>query len=211
VFSWLLYNTLCALPLALLALVARRALRAAPAVEHGLWLLVLVRLVLPPFGPLFDAATSSSTASNIVSSAEPGLGDVLVARVTRVLGPSWSSWGADVLLWAFLATLALVVLRELARARAVERCVRRAVPAERELERRVRAVAGDLGVSAPRIRVSAEAGASSQRSSRPSTSSANQASRPTPPCRTPSRRRAGAAAGPIQPQATPSRSAMCRW
>jgi beta-lactamase regulating signal transducer with metallopeptidase domain len=157
VFSWLLYNTLCALPLALLALVARRALRAAPAVEHGLWLLVLVRLVLPPFGPLFDAATSSSTASNIVSSAEPGLGDVLVARVTRVLGPSWSSWGADVLLWAFLATLALVVLRELARARAVERCVRRAVPADRELERRVRAVAGDLGVSAPRIRVSAEA------------------------------------------------------
>ncbi|NOT29343.1 MAG: M56 family metallopeptidase, partial [Planctomycetes bacterium] len=156
-FTWLCFNTLCALPLALAALLVRRLPRVTPAVEHLLWLLVLVRLVLPPLS--FDLATpvASSSSAAIVSSAAPGLGDVLVARATRLLGTNWSTWASRGLLALFLATLAWVVLRELLRVRAVERCVRRSGGGRGRLEAHVRAVAAGLGVSAPPVRVLPEA------------------------------------------------------
>jgi beta-lactamase regulating signal transducer with metallopeptidase domain len=156
VFTWLCYNTLCAAPLAVVALLVRRSARVAPAVEHLLWLLVLVRLVLPPF-PLQPAAPGSSgSASAVVSSAPPSLGDELVAATTRLLGPNWSHWVPQVLLALFAAALTFVVARELLRARAVERCVRRASAAEAPLADLVAALAEDLGVPAPRVRVSPE-------------------------------------------------------
>lgn len=153
-FTWLLYNTLCALPLAALALLASRARRSRPGLEHFLWWLVLVRLVLPPFA--FGGAAPAASVG-VISSAPPNLGDEVVAALTRSLGTNWSTWGARVLLVAFLAALAWVVARELARARAVEHCVRRARPAEGELVRHVRSLARELGVRAPRVRVSDEA------------------------------------------------------
>lgn len=159
-FLWLAFNTLCALPLALAALLVRRLPRVTPALEHLLWLLVLVRLVLPPFSFVPGSASGpapSSAGAGLVSSAAPGFGDVLVARTTRLLGPNWSSWGAELLLWLFLATLLLVVVRELARVRAVERCVRRSEDPHERLARHVRAVARDLGVPVPAVRVLPEA------------------------------------------------------
>lgn len=156
VFSWLAFNTLCALPLAVLALLARRLPRVTPAAEHVLWLLVLVRLVLPPLSFPQAAPASAPGAAAIVSSAPPGLGDELVAATTRLLGPNWSSWGAQVLLGAFLAMLLFVFGRELLRARAVERCVGRAARAEAELELHVRRVARGLGLGVPRVRTSDE-------------------------------------------------------
>lgn len=159
-FTWLAFNTLCALPLVLLALLVRRLPRVTPAVEHALWLLVLVRLVLPPLSfssPSSAPSTSGASSSAIVSSAPPGLGDELVAGTTRLLGPNWSSWGAWVLLGAFLAALVFVITRELLRARAVEHCVRRSSLAGPELERHVRGVARHLGVPAPRVCLSTEA------------------------------------------------------
>src|SRR5262245_44982287 len=155
-FSWLAYNTLCALPLCVLALLVRRLPRVPPAFEHVLWLLVLVRLVLPPLSAAAPSSSASSPA--IVSSAPPTLGDELVATTTRLLGPNWSSWGSQVLLGAFLAVLLFVVVRELLRARAVERCVERAVRAGGERERHGHEVAGGLRLAAPRVRVSPEAG-----------------------------------------------------
>ena len=159
-FTWLAFNTLCALPLALAALLVRRLPRVTPALEHLLWLLVLVRLVLPPLSfldGLSATPASSSTSSPVVSSAAPSLGDVLVARTTRLLGSNWSIWAERILLGLFLATLAFVVLRELRRVRAVERCVRRSGDVRGSLERHVRAVASDLGVTAPAVRVLPEA------------------------------------------------------
>lgn len=156
-FAWLCFNTLCALPLALAALLVRRLPRVTPALEHLLWLLVLVRLVLPPLS--FDLAgpAESSSSAAIVSSAAPGLGDVLVARATRLLGTNWSAWASRGLLALFLATLAWVVLRELLRVRAIERCVRRSGGRRGRLEAHVRAVAASLSVPAPRVRVLPEA------------------------------------------------------
>jgi len=155
VFTWLAFNTLCALPLALAALLVRRFGRARPAVEHLLWLLVLARLVFPPFGSAAPAA--SPGAVSIVSSATPGLGDALVARTTRLLGPNWSTWTERIALGLFLALLAFVLARELARALAVERCVRGAARARGRLAQHVRGVAAGLGVRAPRVCVLARA------------------------------------------------------
>jgi len=154
-FTWLVFNTLCALPLCVLALLVRRLPRVSPAFEHVLWLLVLVRLVLPPFS-FSSAAASTASSPAIVSSGPPGPGDELVAATTRLFGPNWSSWSSQVLLGVFLVVLLLVVVRELLRARAVERHVGRAAQAEVELERHVRRLAGRLGLAAPRVRVSSE-------------------------------------------------------
>ena len=52
-FTWLALNSLCALPLAVLALALGRVARAAPHVEHLAWCLVLLRLVLPPLPAVF--------------------------------------------------------------------------------------------------------------------------------------------------------------
>jgi beta-lactamase regulating signal transducer with metallopeptidase domain len=159
VFAWLVWNTLCALPLALLALLLRRFPRVSPRLEHLLWLLVLVRLVLPPLpsGAAESPASAPAAVSSVISSGPPSLGDELVAGTTRLLGPTWSVWGAQLLLASFLLALAFVVARELLRARAVERCVARAADPRRELDGHVRAVAERLGLAAPRVRVSGEA------------------------------------------------------
>jgi beta-lactamase regulating signal transducer with metallopeptidase domain len=153
VFSWLLYNALCALPLAALALVARHGLRGRPALEHTLWTLVLLRLILPPF-ELGAALKGSKVASRIVPSAEPELVNELLAEVTRTFGPNWSTWATRGLVAGFLALLVWIVVRELVRARRVERLVAGAAPAAVGLERHVRAVAQGLGLAAPRVRVS---------------------------------------------------------
>ena len=154
-FSWLVYNTLCALPLALVALALRRWL--TPGLEHALWLCVLVRLVLPPIPP-GESTLASSTGPVLVTASEPGLADVVVARITRVFGPQWSVQGARMALVAFLVALAAILAREIWRAMLVERCVRASRRAPRELASYVAAIARGLGVPAPRVRVSTAAG-----------------------------------------------------
>jgi len=153
-FSWLAWNTLMALPLAALALVARRWARPRPALEHVLWVLVLLRLVFPPLPTGWARATLDSALPQVIPSGEPELLNELLAEVTRTFGPSWSTWGLRGLTAAFLGLLAWVVLRELARTRLVERLVNRAAPASPALDRHVRAVAASLGLEAPRVRVS---------------------------------------------------------
>ena len=153
-FSWLLWNTLLALPLAVLALAARRWARARPGLEHILWVLVLLRLILPPLPELELGSTPASTLPQVIPSGQPELINELLAEVTRTFGPSWSTWALRGVTVAFLALLAWIVARELARARTVERLVADSQPASPALERHVRAVAATLGLSAPRVRVS---------------------------------------------------------
>lgn len=155
-FSWLAWNTLCALPLAALALIARRWARPRPAIEHILWVLVLLRLILPPLPTgWFESATGSNLPA-LIPSGEPELLNEVLAEVTRTFGTNWSTWALRGLTAAFLALLAWVVARELARARLVERLVSGSTPADSTLERHVRAVANSLGLAMPRVRLSPE-------------------------------------------------------
>jgi len=154
VFSWLAYNALCALPLAVLALMARLWVRSRPGVEHLLWTLVLVRLILPPL-LLGTAAPLDAVASQVIPSSEPELANELMAELTRTFGSNWSTWALRGLVVGFLGLLAWIVARELLRARQVERLVAGSTPAPAALERHVRTVANGLGLAAPRVRVSA--------------------------------------------------------
>jgi hypothetical protein len=87
--SWLLYNALVALPFAFVALVLERTQRHRPALVHLAWMLVLVRLVAPPLGPL--APPRAAGAGALVSSASgPAL--EIVGALSRAFGPNWSTW-----------------------------------------------------------------------------------------------------------------------
>lgn len=154
-FSWLAYNALCALPLVALALAARHFARGRPALEHLAWTLVLVRLVLPPL-PFGEPWQAPSAASLVIPSGEPDFANELMAELTRALGSNWSTWALRGLVTAFLGLLAWVVVRELLRARLVERLVASAAPADVSLDRHVQAVAKGLGCTVPRVRVSGE-------------------------------------------------------
>jgi beta-lactamase regulating signal transducer with metallopeptidase domain len=134
--AWLAHNTLGALPLALVALGLRLLPRVPPTLEHLFWLLVAVRLVLPPF--------PGATLPAWLGGGPLALGAEEVA--------AW--WSGELALASFSAAVVFVLARELGRARAVARCVRRSAEAHPELVERVAGVAARLGVRVPRVRVS---------------------------------------------------------
>jgi len=150
-FTWLLYNTVCALPLALIALVVPRFKRSVPALEHFLWLLVIVRLILPPL-PGFSGPENAA-GPNFISSGNPTWGDEVVAWTTRTFGTSWSNELLVILAVAFAVLLALLFLRELVRVRKVDQSIRAASGASERLGQHVRDVAARLGTPAPKVRV----------------------------------------------------------
>jgi len=150
-FTWLLYNTVCALPLALTALVVPRFKRSVPALEHFLWLLVIVRLILPPL-PGFSGPENAA-GPNFISSGNPTWGDEVVAWTTRTFGTSWSNELLVILAVAFAVLLALLFLRELVRVRKVDQSIRAASGASERLGQHVRDVAARLGTPAPKVRV----------------------------------------------------------
>jgi beta-lactamase regulating signal transducer with metallopeptidase domain len=158
VFSWLAHNTLCALPIAVLALVARIAAPKRPALEHALWLLVFLRLIVPPL-QWESGLDSPSRASvlGLVSSEEPGPWNALMGTLARSFGSNWSTWATRGLVVLFLGFLARIAWRELVRARAVELCVRQARDADGRLQRHVDEIAARLGSDPPRVRLSPEA------------------------------------------------------
>lgn len=149
-FTWLLYNTICALPLVAIALVIPRLRRGTPALEHFLWLLVIVRLVMPPLPFL---ARGTAEAAPVFTSSEASLGDEIVAWATRTFGTNWSNEARWILLAAFVALLTFLILRELNRVRLVDRSIRSARGAPPHLVAHVREVAARLGVRAPEVRV----------------------------------------------------------
>ena len=64
--TWIVANTAVALVLSVLALAVGRWLKPAPAIMHGLWLLVLLKLVTPP---LFEVPVDLSWLAGAGASA----------------------------------------------------------------------------------------------------------------------------------------------
>ena len=107
---WFAYNTLAAAVLAGLVLLACRLWRFRPAVQHALWVLVLVKMLTPPgftlpYLPwdLYAGLRSEGDPAEAASSAEPrgGLphttpleprlaGPPAPNPVTSRTGPTWS-------------------------------------------------------------------------------------------------------------------------
>ncbi|MEX2119878.1 MAG: M56 family metallopeptidase [Pirellulales bacterium] len=96
---WLAQNTIVASALALLVALACRAFRLSPAVRHALWLVVLVKLVLPPVvswhpplpGFLLAAASSARPAMQVDGDSSAGRGEPQLARS----GSPAETWGSE--------------------------------------------------------------------------------------------------------------------
>jgi beta-lactamase regulating signal transducer with metallopeptidase domain len=169
-FEWLLLHTAAVLALALLALALGRWLRAAPAVRHALWLVVLAKLLAPPLlawpwavpapalplpsvpaeaapsaGPIADMPLSLPTEGGVGSTAVPAAPPAPAAPVR------WREWLPAAALLAWLAGALVVAGRQLRGALRVRRLVAQARPAPPWLEELLRELAGAVGVRPPRV------------------------------------------------------------
>jgi len=153
VFAWLGYNALMAVPFAVVALLAERFQRRRPGVVHLLWLVVLIRLVLPPvpLGPLGLFPSGATAAGTSLIASEPSLLNEIVVRITRTFGASWSVQGLKILLGVFLVLGLWLLIGEVRRLVRLRRCLSTSVR-DPEAERRTRQVARRFGVEAPEVR-----------------------------------------------------------
>lgn len=156
--AWLLHNALAATVLAAVVLPLTLLLRRRPALVHVLWLLVLVRLVVPPIGvpePWIPMA-----AEPPVEAAAPAEVFQSGLQAERVAAPTGLAWLASEqarttrqLLVGLWVLGSLVVLgRELRRVVLLRRLMASAAAADETLLARAASVAQRLDVPLPRVR-----------------------------------------------------------
>lgn len=147
----LLYNAATAALLATGAWIAGRWIRR-PGLSHGLWLIALLRLLVPPLPSLFPKATEPlATWSTAVTSSVAG---TLTAAETALghesAAPDWPHVILAIWVVGALLTLGLGI----ARSARLGRILRGAADPGPALEGQIRAVAKRVGLTCvPRIRV----------------------------------------------------------
>ena len=154
---WLLHNTLGALPLALVAFVAQRMLPKRPALVHFAWLLVLLRLVVPPalFGPFGGASTTDNAALAVQASGIRWSHEV-VGWITNNFGNNWSAWLGWIALAIFGTGLIVFLMRELRGLGRLRKGLRGASEASPEIQNQTRQLAEYMGVDPPKIGLMAD-------------------------------------------------------
>jgi beta-lactamase regulating signal transducer with metallopeptidase domain/arginine repressor len=180
--AWLLHNTILAALLAAGVLVLCRVARPNPAVRHVLWLIVLVRLLMPPglhwpwSVPLPESASATPelvavepapAATHITSvpaEHDSALSAIMVEDVTVVetelraadeVSPAaaWPKRLALWVTWGWCAGVVIFLLRHLLRVVHLSRAVARGTPAPAPLTQRVCELAGKLMIRPPRVLV----------------------------------------------------------
>ena len=119
--NWLVVNTLTAAALALLTLAIGRWGRPAPAVMHGLWLFVLLKLVTPPLfevpidvswarepAPVRTVVLPLTLDASPLAAPSPRVADAAPRSVATAAVP-WTWRRAAVLAWALASVLASVL------------------------------------------------------------------------------------------------------
>lgn len=173
---WLLHNTVLAAMLAAVVVVACRLLRCRPAVRHALWLIVLVRLLLPPglhwpwsLPTLWEQSPAAQAAVPEPASLVPAteniapMADGSGIEVTRTFVEeqplvevpkeqfAWLPWVSRGLLSVWLLGAAAFFCRHVARLMSLRRWVRLGRPAPGSLGRVVDQLAAKFGIRAPRV------------------------------------------------------------
>ncbi len=149
---WMLDNTLAALLLSALALPVCWLLRSRPALCHALWLVILVRLVLPPL-PL-EAPEAVRTALALVGQQAlriDGLSALQTSLAGALLAASQTVWVAVASVW--MAGALAVVWCQLRRCRQMQHRVTQAQQAPAPLLRTVSYMAQVLSVRTPDTRL----------------------------------------------------------
>lgn len=154
--SWWIQNAVVAALLAAGALAGTRLARPRPAVQHLLWLVVLVKLVAPPVASWPGTVTGRAPVAlalapvRAVAAAAPGAATLPEAVREAGLRPGRTR---DLLSVAWGAGAAVVVLLFLLRWRALRAALRAADPAPARLRREVERWAARLGTRPPRVLV----------------------------------------------------------
>lgn len=161
-FGWVLQNTLLASGIALLALVAARCLPRRPGVAHTLWILVLLKLVTPPFwtvalwppAPVEAICPARILEGEVPPPARPGPtpADSSDPQPEVHMPERWS-WTDGLALIALLGTLTYfgLAVSRLLRLRRLLRCLPEGEPLPE-----LAALADSLGIAPPRVRWSRE-------------------------------------------------------
>ncbi len=179
-FDWLLQNTFLAGVLAAGVAVLCHWRRCTPAVRHALWLLVLIRLAMPPgilswpwTVPLPSASQAESKQAAAASpqtfrftvdeaefvAGEPAAASELnsvqaePAAATVVAPIDWSRWAWRTAMGLWIGGAVVVALAHLRGLARLFRLMKRGEPAPPWLTRRVAELADRLGIPAPRVRV----------------------------------------------------------
>ena len=108
--AWLIQNAIVVIPLAACVAIACRLLRPAPAVCHALWLLVLLKLLMPPL-PIWpsawlverlavgraaaDSLQNNAVASSLPINAMPRAQSGVTARVIEIVLPLPENTASD--------------------------------------------------------------------------------------------------------------------
>lgn len=168
------HNTIAALLLALVVAGITRVWRHPP-VAHVLWLVILLRLVMPPVMTVEWSALELPIATQVRESISGDTSGVAQPRTPQQFSvadprapvtstpetehvsaarlPRFQDWGRPVLFWLWLGGTGLCVLVAATRIVRFERLVRGALPAPERLQRLAAEVAGRLGVRrAPHVR-----------------------------------------------------------
>lgn len=166
--SWLLANSIAAAVLSVLVLLIARWWRPAPAVMHGLWLVVVLKLVTPP---LFEVPLNLSWLPSMASRANPDFADqafvpaltpttaAIVAttplQATRPAAIAASDAAAAAAsspwLWAWLASSSLLLIATTRRTLRIHRTKRAFGPVPIQLRLEVRELAERIGVVVPEL------------------------------------------------------------
>lgn len=160
--NWLVVNTLTAAALALLTLAIGRWGRPAPAVMHGLWLFVLLKLVTPPLfevpidvswarepAPVRTVVLPLTLDASPLAAPSPRVADAAPRSVATAAVP-WTWRRAAVLAWA-LGACAMLTSFAIGFGRARRR-LRTFAPVPAWLQREVHELAERLGVTVPELR-----------------------------------------------------------
>lgn len=143
-----LTNAVMALVLALIVwLITLRCKR--PALVHGLWVLVLLKLITPPLIDLPVVSMPHEEPSEVIPQVDVSPVSVPEAVVVPVPSFEWS-W-RETLISVWLTGSALIVLFALRQIFQFMRMLRRASPVSGELQREAEQLAGSYDLRTPRL------------------------------------------------------------
>lgn len=174
--SWLLANSIAATVLSVVVLLIARWWQPAPAVMHGLWLVVVLKLVTPP---LFEVPLdlswlpSLTSSTNLAAAADPFVAPLPSATsvtnslastpaeqrpalaandvVTRHTPIATTTAASSPWLWAWLASSSLLLLATARRTLRTHKVKRAFGPVPIQLRLEIRELAERVGVAVPQL------------------------------------------------------------
>lgn len=153
--TWILYNAVACVPLALLVLLLLRSRRVGPGIVHLAWILVLLRLIAPPLPSAFSlSSTATATPAPVafIDSSVSATQRDAVAWMSAHFGTNWSGGLVQIALGIWILGGLWVLLREMRHALRMRTLLSSSTELAPPTADRVSSIAKRLGIRAPEAR-----------------------------------------------------------